>query len=244
MEVLWRRDTDLVAHPAHRQTPPRAPPPPPPVTPPIPPPPSSVPVPPPPAPVPSQEVTKIKPPEEEKPEAPPPKAEGKREAPPPPAPKTVAPSTVGPRYTLQVGAMLQHGHATDLQKRLKRLGYSARIRKAVSPKTRYMVYIGEVSSIHEAEATVQKLQREGFPARVISTQGGFLAGVGDFFALDEAIDLAHELQKKRYTPKIVDHQVLTTFHRVLVGSFDNRADALKLGRELKAQGFDNFVVKD
>jgi len=194
--------------------------------------------------MPSQEVTKIKPPVEEKPEAPSPKAEEKREVPPPPASKTVTTSTVGPRYTLQVGAMLQRRHATDLQRRLERLGYSARVRKAVSPKTRYTVYIGEVSSIHEAEAVVQRLQREGFPAKVVSTQGGFLAGVGDFFALDEAIDLAHELQKKRHTPKIVDRQVLTTFHRVLVGSFDNKADALKLGRELKARGFDNFIVKD
>lgn len=210
-----------------------APPPPPPIALPSPPPRPPAPALPPPAPVPPQEVTQVEPPPQVKPEAKPPKAE-----------ETVASPKAGPRYTLQVGAMIQHRHATGLQKRLEDLGYATRIRKGTSPKTRYMVYIGEPSSMREAEAAVRRLQRDGFPARVVSTGGGFLAGVGDFFALDEAIDLAHELQKKHHTPKIVDRRVLTTFHQVLVGSFDNRADALKAGGELKARGFENFVVKD
>ncbi|MBI3990232.1 MAG: SPOR domain-containing protein [candidate division NC10 bacterium] len=187
----------------------------------------------PPAPAPPPEVTKLEPPSQEKPEAQPPKAE-----------ETVAASKAGPRYTLQVGAMIHRRSAMELQRRLQHLGYPAHIRKGTSPKTRYMVYIGEASLMHEAEATVRRLQRGGFPARVVSTKGGFLAGIGDFLALDEAIDLAHELQKKHHTPKIVDRRVLTTFHQVRVGSFDNKAEALTVGRELRGRGFDNFVVKD
>ncbi len=167
-------------------------PPPPPARPSLPPLPA--PAPPPPAPTPPPAAVKVEPPPPEKPEAKPPKVEETA-----PAPKA------GPRYTLQVGAMIQRRSAMDLQKRLERLGYETRIKKGTSSRTRYMVYIGEVGSMREAEATVRRLQQDGFPARVVSTQGGFLSGIGDFFALDEAIDLAHELQKKNRRPPDPDH---------------------------------------
>lgn len=147
-------------------------------------------------------------------------------------------------YSLQVGAMVQEQNAQALKKKLAELGYPSRIRKGSIYMTKHVVYVGGYASREEAETLARRLHVDGFPSQVFPLENRFFAEVGAFFSLDEAIDLAHELQKKNYPPKIVSSPINTTVYQVRIGPFGSQAEALKRKEELKAKGFTSFVVKD
>jgi cell division septation protein DedD len=83
---------------------------------------------------------------------------------------------------------------------------------------------------------------DGFPSQLISVEGKFTPQVGSFVSLDEAIDLSRELQKKNYRPKITSSTKTGTLFQVRHGQFDTRAAASTRGEELKAKGFNAWVV--
>lgn len=192
-----------------------------------------------------KEVAKAEPKGELKAEQPKPTPPAKPE-PPKPEQEAAVPAKPAPSitYSLQVGAMVQEQNAQALKKKLAELGYPSRIRKGSIYITQHVVYVGGYASREEAEALARRLNVDGFPSQVLPLENRFFAEVGAFFGLDEAIDLAHELQKKNYPPKIVSNPINTTVYQVRIGPFGSRAEALKRKEELKARGFTSFFVKD
>jgi cell division septation protein DedD len=83
---------------------------------------------------------------------------------------------------------------------------------------------------------------DGFTSQLTSVEGRFTPQVGSFVSLDEAIDLSRELQKKNYRPKITSSTKTGVLFQVRHGQFDTRAAAVKRGEELKAKGFNAWVV--
>ena len=166
--------------------------------------------------------------------------------PPKPEQEAAVPAKPAPSitYSLQVGAMVQEQNAQALKKKLSELGYPSRIRRGSIYITKHVVYVGGYASREEAEALARRLNVDGFPSQVLPLGDRFFAQVGAFFGLDEAIDLAHELQRKNYPPKIVSNPINTTVYQVRIGPFGSRAEALKRGEELKAKGLTSFVVKN
>ena len=147
------------------------------------------------------------------------------------------------RYTVQVAALVVERNAAALKARLEQLGFRPIIHMMTAPITRHRVYSGEFANRKEAEQTAQRLKVDGFPSNVIETEGGkFGLEVGSFVDLNEAIDLAHSLQKKNYAPKVVSKAVSTPVHAVRVGEYQNRSEAVEVLEALKRQGFTPVIV--
>ena len=196
------------------------------------PPPSAKAAPPPPAPAKPEPAKAPAVPEK----APPAKAEAK-------APTKAAPA--GPtKYSLQIGAMVMQPNADALKQKLDASGFRASIRKGTAFVTRQIVTVGDPNSKREAEDLSRRLNVDGFPSELVALGGKYSPQVGAFFSLDEAIDLARELQKKNYPPKIISKPANTVVFQVRHGQFDSRAAAVKRGEELKSKGFNFMVVRD
>ena len=157
------------------------------------------------------------------------------------APRKIAPAPAG-GFSVQVGAMAMEQNAEDLKQKLDGMGFPAVIRKGAGFVNRQVVTVGEPSGKREAEEMVRRLNVDGFPSQLITVEGKYTPQVGAFVTLDEAIDLARELQKKNYRPKITSKPATTSLFQVRHGQYDTRAAAMKRGEELRAKGFNAWVV--
>ncbi len=145
-------------------------------------------------------------------------------------------------FSIQVGAMAMEENAQSLKQKLDALGFSAVIRKGTGYANRHIVTAGEPGGKREAEDLARRLNVDGFPSQIVSFEGKFTPQIGTFVNLDEAIDLARDLQKKGYRPKITSKPSTAVLYQVRTGKFDTRAEAVKRGEELKAKGFNAWVV--
>ncbi len=147
-------------------------------------------------------------------------------------------------YSVQVATLVLERNVLALKERLEKLGYSPIIRKTTARIPRHRVFGGEFSSREEVEQTARRLNVDGFPSKLVNIEGGkFRLEVGSFLRLNEAIDVAHRLQKKNYTAKIVSKAAFTPVHQVRVGKYENRPEALKALEVLKKKGFAPLIVK-
>jgi cell division septation protein DedD len=162
------------------------------------------------------------------------KAEGKMST------KSPAPSVKG--YSVQVGAMAQQANAENLKKKLDAMGFQAVVRKGSGFVSSHVVTVGDPTGKNEAEALIRRLGVDGFPCTLASVEGKYAPQVGSFVNLDEAIDMARELQKKNYRPKITSRPATTALYQVRHGQFETREAAMKRGEELKVKGFSAWVV--
>ena len=145
-------------------------------------------------------------------------------------------------FSIQVGAMAMEQNAQSLKQKLDAMGFPAVIRKGTGYMNRHVVTAGDPTGKREAEDLARRLNVDGFPSQIISVEGKYTPQVGAFVNLDEAIDLARELQKKSYRPKITSKPSTAVLYQVRTGKFDTRADAMKRGEELKAKGLNAWVV--
>jgi len=159
-----------------------------------------------------------------------------------------APSKVAPMaskgFSVQVGAMAQAENAETLKRKLDAVGYQAVVRKGSGFAPKHVVTIGDPVAKREAEEMARRLNVDGFQSQLVTAEGKYTPQIGSFVNLDEAIDLARELQKKNYRPKITSSNApaTTVLFQVRHGQFDTRAAAVKRGEELKAKGFNAWVV--
>jgi cell division septation protein DedD len=148
-------------------------------------------------------------------------------------------------FSLQVGAMAVQSNAENLKKRLDASGFPCTVRKGVAHLSKHVVTVDEPTTRRDAEDLARRLNVDGFPSVIVATEGKFTPQVGAFISQDEAIDLAREIQKKQYRPKIAQRAVTSDVYQVRHGEFDSRAAALKRGDELRAKGFGGvFVVRN
>ncbi len=140
--------------------------------------------------------------------------------------------------------MVQEENANSLKQQLEKLGYAVRIRKGSATVTQHAVQVGEFSNQAEVEEVDRRLQQEGFHSTV-TTQGTTVSlEVAKFSDLNEAIDLAHTLQRKDFASRIVTRQGGAPVFQVLVGRFSSRDATAKTAEELKAKGFNTLVVRN
>lgn len=174
-------------------------------------------------------------------------APGKAAVAPPTPAKAEAKSAEKPaptRYSLQIGAMVMEENAMALKRKLDASGFSAVIRKGKAYVTKQIVTVGEPSGKGDAEDLSRRLNVDGFPSQLLAVGGKYTPQIGAFFNLNEAIDLARELQKKNYPPKIISKPTTTVVYQVRCGKFDSRAAAVRRGEELKGKGFGFLVVRE
>jgi cell division septation protein DedD len=166
-----------------------------------------------------------------------------------PAAKPMAPVTEpevkrGKRYTVQVAALVVEDNAAALKARLEQMGFRPIIHTTTAPITLYRVYGGEFEKREEAEQIARRLKVDGLPSSVVETEGGkFGPEVGSFVHFNQAIDLARDLQKKNYTPKVVSKAVPTPVHAVRVGDYQDRSEAVEVLEALTRQGFTPVILQ-
>lgn len=148
------------------------------------------------------------------------------------------------RFSVQVAAMAHEPNAKALSRKLEKLGYPVTIRKERASTTRHIVLVAAPGDRREeADALMERLKVEGVPAVVGESDGRYRVEAGRSAVLDQAIDLAHELQKKGFTPKIASETATTTLYRVRVGQFTSRGEAGQRAKELREKGFPALIVK-
>jgi cell division septation protein DedD len=164
--------------------------------------------------------------------------------PPPKAAEKAGLSAAPASFSLQIGAMVMEENADALKRKLDGSGFPAVIRKGTAYVTKQFVTVGEPTGKREAEDLSRRLNVDGFPSQLLSVGDKYTPQIGAFFNLDEAIDLARELQKKKYAPKITSKPATTVVYQVRHGKFDSRASAVRRGEELKGKGFSFLVVRE
>jgi cell division protein FtsN len=150
-----------------------------------------------------------------------------------PAEKATAPKGT---FSLQVGAMVVRENAEALKRKFEQNGYPASIREGKANVSKHVVTVGDPGTKAEAEELARRLTVDGFPSQVVTIGGKYTPQVGAFFNQDEAIDLARDLQKKNFAPKITARPTNTVVYQVRHGRFSSRSAAVKRGEELKAKG--------
>ncbi len=150
--------------------------------------------------------------------------------------------SVAKGFSIQVGAMAQAANAENLKRKLDEMGFQSVVRKGSGFANRHVVTVGDPAGKPEAEDLARRLNVEGFPSQLVAVEGKYTLQVGTFVNLDEAIDLARDLQKKNFRPKITSKPATTVLYQVRHGQFETRAAAMKRGEELKAKGFNAWVV--
>jgi cell division septation protein DedD len=135
-------------------------------------------------------------------------------------------------------------NAVALKRKLDGSGFPAVIRKGTAYVTKQVVTVGEPTGKREAEELSRRLNVDGFPSQLLNVGDKYTPQIGEFSNLDEAIDLARELQKKKYAPKITSKPSTTVVYQVRHGRFDSRASAVRRGEELKGKGFSFLVVRE
>lgn len=158
--------------------------------------------------------------------------------------EVVAPNAGATSFSLQMGAMVVEGNAVALKRKLDGSGFPAVIRKGSVYVAKQIVTVGEPTGKQDAEELSRRLNVDGFPSQLMTMGGKYTPQIGAFFSLDEAIDLARELQKKKYNPKITSKPATTIVYQVRHGKFDSRAAAVRRGEELKGKGFSFLVVRE
>jgi cell division septation protein DedD len=147
-------------------------------------------------------------------------------------------------FSLQVGAMVSEANAQRLKQRIEQLGYPAVILKGNASLRRHVVTVGDFADRAGAEEAAKSLAGRGIKGRVAPAGGRFSVEVGSFVNEDDAIDLAREVQKLNYPPKIQDLKQNTTVYQVRVGSYASQAEAQAKGAALQQTGIRYFVVKN
>jgi len=134
-------------------------------------------------------------------------------------------------------------NAQALKRKLDEMGYPADVRSGSGYSNQHVVVVGDPVARDAAEALARRLNVDGFPSQLVKVDGKFVPQVGAFVNFDDALDLARELQKKNYRPKVTSNKPATSvLYTVRHGQFDTRAAAMKRGEELKAKGFSAWVV--
>jgi len=148
------------------------------------------------------------------------------------------------RFSVQIGAMAHEANAHALRLRLEQLGYPSTIRKGRASTSRHVVFVSVSGNGNEAQVLMEKLRAEGFSAFVSESGGRYRVEAGRLVLLDDAIDLARDLQMKGFTPTIAAETVNTTLYLVRVGEFSSRAKARRTSRELQKKGFPVLIAKE
>ncbi|MEK6660421.1 MAG: SPOR domain-containing protein [candidate division NC10 bacterium] len=184
----------------------------------------------------------------------PPEQQAKHAGPQSPEPGGVRPLGVGApeaakiasrrRFSVQVGAMAHEANAHALRRRLEQLGYPSTIRKGRASISHQVVFVSAPGDGNDAQVLTEKLRAEGFSAFVSESGGRYRVETGRLVLLDDAIDLARDLQRKGFTPTIAAETVNTTLYLVRVGEFSSRAKARQTSRELQKKGFPVLIAKE
>ena len=161
----------------------------------------------------------------------------------PPA-AVAAPAPPPVRYALALGTFAVTDDAERVESKLNQAGFSTvRFRQQASARL-FSVHLGSFKDAVEAQAAVERLQRDGEPAAVASTgRNGTTVRVGEATPLRTAVQLAEKLRASGYDARVVAEAARAGEVSLRHGNFASRAEAEAASREIARLGVPNEVIQ-
>jgi cell division septation protein DedD len=160
-----------------------------------------------------------------------------------PAPSTA--SAAAPvRYALALGTFAVSEDAERVEAKLNQAGFSTvRFRQQVPAKL-FAVVIASLKDPEEGQATVERLQKEGYGSGVLLVgRNGVTVRVGAPTPLRTAVQLAEKLRAAGYDARVSTEPTRAGQVSLRHGNFGSRAEAEEASREVARLGVPNEVIQ-
>lgn len=160
----------------------------------------------------------------------------------PPAAATPAPPPV--RYVLALGTFAVADDAEKVESKLNQAGFSTVRFRQQAPAKLFSVQIGSLRDADEGQATVERLQREGYgPAALLIGRNGATVRVGEATPLRTAVQLAEKLRATGHDARVVTEATRAGQVSLRHGNFASRGEAEAASREIARLGVPNEVIQ-
>jgi cell division protein FtsN len=155
-----------------------------------------------------------------------------------------APAPPPVRYALALGTFAVADDAERVETKLNQAGFSTvRFRQQASAKL-FSVHVGSLKDADEGQATVERLQREGYgPVTVLTGRSGPTVRVGDATPLRTAVQLAEKLRAAGLDARVEAEATHAGQVSLRHGNFASRGEAEAASREIARLGVPNEVIQ-
>jgi cell division septation protein DedD len=157
---------------------------------------------------------------------------------------SAAPTPTPARYALALGTFAVTDDAERVEAKLNQAGFSTvRFRQQASAKL-FSVHVGSLKDPEEGQATVERLQKEGYASTVLLIgRSGATVRVGDATPLRTAVQLAETLRNAGYDARVVAEPTRAGQVSLRHGNFASRGEAEAASREVTRLGVPNEVIQ-
>lgn len=161
-----------------------------------------------------------------------------------PPPGSTPPQAAPVRYALALGTFAVPEDAERVEAKLNQAGFSTvRFRQQVPAKL-FAVLIASLKDAEEGQATVERLQKEGFgPGVLLVGRGGVTIRVGAPAPLRTSVQLAEKLRAAGYDARVATEPTRAGQVSLRHGNFASRAEAEEASREVARLGVPNEVIQ-
>ena len=159
-------------------------------------------------------------------------------------PREPAPASPAVRYALALGTFAVTEDAERVETKLNQAGFSTvRFRQQAAAKL-FSVHIGSLKDADEGQATVERLQQEGYgPVALLTGRSRVVVRVGDATPLRTAVQLAEKLRAAGLDARVVAEATRAGQVSLRQGSFASRGEAEAASREITRLGVSNEVIQ-
>ena len=146
-------------------------------------------------------------------------------------------------YFIQFGKFVIKGNSDNLIRSLRKKGFSPSHVSEKDMVNMYRVFAGKFSELRDARETKIELRNFGIEA-TIKTMANDLYTIqaGSFFVKRNADKLDEEITQLGLTSRIVRVPILMDVHKVFIGYFKTKREALLFQQKLVVKGFSQTLV--
>ena len=169
---------------------------------------------------------------------PPERADEPREA-------AAAPATPAPvRYAQALGTYSLSEDAERVEAKLNQAGFSTVRFRLQTPAKLFAVQVSSLKDPEEGQATVERLQKEGYPPSVLLVgRADVTVRVGPPTPLRTAVQLAEKLRAAGYDARVTTESTRAGQVSLRHGNFASHAEAEAVSREVSRLGVPNEVIQ-
>jgi cell division septation protein DedD len=148
------------------------------------------------------------------------------------------------RYALAFGTFAVLDDAERVEAKLNDAGFSTvRFRQQAAAKL-FSVHVGSLKDPNEGQATVERLQKEGYASTVLlSGPSGAAVRVGEATPLRPAVQVAEQLRAAGYDARVVTEPTHAGQVSLRHGNFASRGEAEAASRVVARLGVPNEVIQ-
>ena len=162
-------------------------------------------------------------------------------------PREAAPAPTAPppaRYALALGTFAVSEDAEQVEAKLNQAGFSTVRFRQQAPTKLFSVHVAALKDPEEGQATVERLQKEGYPPSVLLVgRNGVTVRVGEPTPLRTAVQLAEKLRGAGYDARVSTESARAGQVSLRHGNFASRPEADAASREIARFGVPNEVIQ-